>query len=179
LWAAAWIRRIREPNPTLDLSFLNRRNITILALSIFVFKFVHLATVVLIPGFLANVQRYRPLQTGSALAWVALPMFAVVWLVALLIIHANSRLILALGFATVAVGCWICAHLDSAWAGNNFRFVELLLAVGFAGSYIGLVGSIVLEALDAGALTAAAKAATFSGFMHFVRIFGGPWEWPR
>jgi DHA2 family multidrug resistance protein len=36
-----------------------------------------------------------------------------------------------------------------------------------------LVGSLVLEALDAGALTSPAKAATFSGFMHFVRIFGG------
>src|ERR1700749_4647382 len=34
------IRRIQEPNPTLKLSFLNSRNIIILALSIFVFKFV-------------------------------------------------------------------------------------------------------------------------------------------
>jgi DHA2 family multidrug resistance protein len=173
LWVAAWIRRIREPNPTLDLSFLNRRNIVILALSIFVFRFAHLATIVLIPGFLGNVQRYRALQTGNALAWVALPMFAVVWLVALLIIRVNSRLVLALGFTTVALGCWICAHLDSSWAGNSFRFIELLLSAGFAGSYIGLVGSIVLEALEAGAMASAAKAATFSGFMHFMRIFGG------
>jgi len=51
--------------------------------------------------------------------------------------------------------------------------VELLLAMGFAGSYIGLVSSIVLEAFEAGALTSAANAATFSGFMHFIRIFGG------
>jgi len=51
--------------------------------------------------------------------------------------------------------------------------MELLLAVGFAGTYIGLVSSIVLEGLEAGALTSATKAATFSGFMHFVRIFGG------
>jgi DHA2 family multidrug resistance protein len=35
------------------------------------------------------------------------------------------------------------------------------------------VGSIVLEGLEAGALTSAVKAATFSGFMHFIRIFGG------
>ena len=40
LVATAWIRRLLEPNPTLKLSFLNRRNIIILALSIFVFKFV-------------------------------------------------------------------------------------------------------------------------------------------
>jgi MFS transporter, DHA2 family, multidrug resistance protein len=51
--------------------------------------------------------------------------------------------------------------------------VELLLALGLAGSYVGLVSSIVLEALEAGVLASAANAATFSGFMHFVRLFGG------
>jgi DHA2 family multidrug resistance protein len=51
--------------------------------------------------------------------------------------------------------------------------VEVLLAAGFAGAYVGLVSSIVLEGLEAGALTSAAGAATFSGFMHFIRIFGG------
>jgi len=35
------------------------------------------------------------------------------------------------------------------------------------------VSSIVLEALDSGALASVANVATFSGFMHFVRLFGG------
>jgi DHA2 family multidrug resistance protein len=48
-----------------------------------------------------------------------------------------------------------------------------LLGAGLACTYIGLVSSIVLEGLEAGALTCAAYAATFSGFMHFIRIFGG------
>jgi DHA2 family multidrug resistance protein len=173
LLGAALVRRILHPNPTLSLSFLNRRNIIVLGLSIFVFKFVHLATVVLVPGFLGNIRQYRALQTGHALAWVAVPMFAVVWLVAWMVIYTTSRLILALGLTIVAVGCWICAHLDSSWAGSSFEILELLLAMGFACSYIGLVSSIVLEAFEAGALTSAANAATFSGFMHFIRIFGG------
>ena len=173
LLAAAGVRRLLQPHPTLDLAFLNRRNIIILAFSIFAFKFEHLATIVLIPGFLGNVQQYRPLETGHALAWVAVPMFAVVWLVAAMVIHTNSRLILAVGLTMVAVGCWTCSHLDTSWAGNNFQIVELLLSAGFACSYVGLVSSIVLEGLEAGALTSAAKAATLSGFMHFVRIFGG------
>ena len=173
LVAAACVRRLVLPNPTLELSFLNRRNIIILALSIFVFKFVHLATTTLIPGFLGNIQQYRALETGHALWWVALPMFAVVWLVAVIVIHINSRLILAFGLTIIAVACWKCAHLDNSWAGNSFQIIELFLAVGLACTYIGLVSSIVLEALEAGALTSAARAATFSGFMHFVRIFGG------
>jgi DHA2 family multidrug resistance protein len=51
--------------------------------------------------------------------------------------------------------------------------VELLLSLGLAAAYIGLVSSIVLEALDSGALTSASNVATFSGFMHLTRIFGG------
>jgi MFS transporter, DHA2 family, multidrug resistance protein len=51
--------------------------------------------------------------------------------------------------------------------------VELLLAAGLAGAYVGLVGSIVLEALESNALGSAATIATFAGFMHFIRIFGG------
>jgi DHA2 family multidrug resistance protein len=173
LLGAAVVRRIVLPNPTLDLAFLWRPAIIILAFSIFVFRFAHLATVVLIPSFLGSIQQYRALETGHALAWVALPMFAVVWLVAVVIVYTNSRLILAIGLTIIAVGCWICAHLDSSWAGSSFQAIELLIAVGLAGAYIGLVGSIVLEGLEAGALTSATKAATFSGFMHFVRIFGG------
>jgi DHA2 family multidrug resistance protein len=173
LIATAGIQRILQPNPTVNLSFLNKRNIIITALSIFVFKFEHLATVVLVPGFLGNVQRYRPLETGHALAWVALPMFAVVWVVAVTIIYTSSRLILTLGLTLAAVACWICAHVDSSWAGNSFEIVELVLAVGFACTYVGLVGSIVLEGLESGALTSMANTATFSGFIHFIRIFGG------
>ena len=173
LVAASWVRRILQPNPTLKLSFLTRRNIIILALSIFVFKFVHLSTVVLVPGFLGNIQGYRSTEIGHALAFVAVPMFAIVWLVALMVVHTNPRLILTFGLTVAAVACWIYSHLDPSWAGGSFEIVELFLSAGLACTYIGLVGSIVLEALEAGALSSAAFAATFSGFMHFVRIFGG------
>lgn len=173
LVSAAAVRRLMQPNPTLKLSFLKSRNIVILALSVFAFKFVHLAALILIPGFLGNIQRYSPLDTGHALAWVALPMFIVVWLVAVLVLHTTTRLTLALGLTVVAIGCWICAHLDTAWAGTSFESIELLLASGFACTYVGLVGALVLEGLEAGALTSMATAATYSGFIHFIRLFGG------
>jgi DHA2 family multidrug resistance protein len=173
LLAAAWVRRMLQPNPIVNLSFLNARNTIILGISIFVFRFGHLATIVLIPAFLGNIHQYRAVETGRALAWVAVPQFAVVWLVALMVIHVSSRLILAAGLTIVAAGCWICAHLDISWAGNSFEAAELLLATGLACAYIGLVSNIVLVALEKGALKSAANAATFSGFMHTIRIFGG------
>ena len=173
LLAAAWARRVLRPNTTVNLEFLNTRNTIILASSIFVFRFTLLAGYVLIPGFLGNIQHYRAIQTGQALAWVAAPQLVVVWLVALIIIYTNSRLILAVGLTVTAVACWTCAHVDSSWAGNSFEPIELALAVGFACSYIGMVSSIVLEALAGGALSKASNIATFSGVMHFTRIFGG------
>jgi MFS transporter, DHA2 family, multidrug resistance protein len=173
LLGAALFRRIFQPNPILNLKFLATRNIIILALSIFVFKFMHLAAIVLVPGFLGNIQRYRPLETGHTLAWVALPMFLFVWLVATLVIYSSSRLILAVGLGLGGMCCILWSHVDSSWAGNSFQIVELLMSFALACTYVGLVSSIVLEALEAGALTSVANAATFSGFMHFVRIFGG------
>jgi len=173
LLIAAVCRRMIQPNPILDLSFLYRRNIVIIALSIFVFKFVQLSTIILVPGFLSNIQRYRPLETGQALAWVSVPMFALVWVVAVAVIYTNSRLILALGLSLTAVGCWRFSQLDSSWAGNSFELWEIIFAVGFACSYVGLVSSLALEGLEAGALSSATKAATLSGLAHFIRLLGG------
>ena len=100
-------------------------------------------------------------------------MFGVVWLVAWLVVQTNSRLTLSLGLVVAAVASWICAHVETSWAGGSFESIELALAAGFACSYVGLVSSIVLDGLESGALTSAANAATFSGFIHFIRIFGG------
>lgn len=173
LVGAAAARRITHPNPVVNLDFLKSRNIIILATAITVFRFTLLAAYLLIPGFLGNIQNYRPLQTGRALAWVAVPQIMVIWLVALIVIYTNSRLVLAVGLTVTAVACWRCAHLDSSWSGSSFEAIELVLALGLACSYIGMVGSIVLEALEAGALETPADVSTYSGFMHFSRIFGG------
>ena len=100
-------------------------------------------------------------------------MFATVWVVAIVVIFTNSRLILALGLTLAAVVCWHYSRIDTSWSGNSFEFWELLLSVGFACSYVGLVSSLVLEAIQGGAMTSLAKAATISGFAHFIRLFGG------
>ena len=71
-----------------------------------------LAALVLVPGFLNTIQAYRPLETGHALAWVAVPMLGMVWLVAWLAIYTNSRLTLALGLTLVAVASWICSRVS-------------------------------------------------------------------
>ena len=172
-YSGSLVRRLVQPLPVLDLKFLRTRNIIVIGLSIFVFKFAQLATLVLVPSFLENIHDYRPLQIGDALAWVALPMFVTVWVIAIVVVFTNSRLVLALGLTLAAVVCWHYSHIDTSWAGNSFEFWELLLSVGFACSYVGLVSSLILEAIQGGAMTSLAKAATVSGYAHFIRLLGG------
>jgi len=173
LLAAGWVRHVLQPNPTVNLKFIKTLNTFIWASAIFVFRFTLLAGFVLIPGFLANVQGYRAIQTGRPLAWVALPQFVIVWVAAVIIIYTNSRIILAVGLTMTAVACWLYAYVDSSWAGTSFEAIVLLLAAGFAFSYVGMVSGIVIEALATGALNKLSNVVTFSGIMHFFRIFGG------
>src|SRR5215510_4790515 len=170
---AALVRRWLLPNPLVNLGFLGKRNVFLLAAAIFFFKFVHLSAIVLIPSFLGNIQGYRSLETGSALAWVALPQFVFGWIVAVLVIRFDTRVVMAAGFALLGVACWISAHVDAAWAGFSFWHSDLLLAFGLSMAYVGMVGAIILQGLETGALTSAVNAATFSGWFHTIRIFGG------
>jgi DHA2 family multidrug resistance protein len=75
-----------------------------------------------IPGFLGSIPQYRPLQTGAALAWIAAPQFVLVWIAAIAVVFIQPRIVMAAGFATVAVACRIAAQVDSAWAGGIFVF---------------------------------------------------------
>jgi DHA2 family multidrug resistance protein len=156
-----------------NLPFLNARNIVILSLSIFLIRFSFLSPLVTIPGFLANIQQYRPIQTGHALAWVAAPQFILVWLAAISMVIIPPRIVMALGFAMIAISCWMAAHVDTSWAGNSFQTPELIFAAGVAIAFVGLVTNIILLALETGAVADVAKMSTYAAWMHTVRLLGG------
>jgi DHA2 family multidrug resistance protein len=170
---ATLARRYLQPNPFVNLPFLNARNILILGLGVFLIRFALLSSLMMIPAFLANVQQYRAIQTGRVLGWVAAPQFVLVWLVAIAAVFIQPRIVMAAGFATIAVACWMAANLDSSWAGGSFVIPELLLAAGIAAAFVGLVISLLVLALEMGAITNIANAATFSGCMHTMRLLGG------
>jgi DHA2 family multidrug resistance protein len=136
-------------------------------------RFSLLASLLMIPAFLANIQQYRALQTGQTLAWVAAPQFVLVWLAAILSVMIPSRIVMAAGFATIGAACWLAAHVDSSWAGNSFLVPELVLSTGIATAFVGLVISLMMLALEMGAVRNAINAATFSGCMHTMRLLGG------
>jgi DHA2 family multidrug resistance protein len=80
---------------------------------------------------------------------------------------------MAIGFAATALSCWLNAGLTSAWAAPNFYRTELLTGVGQSFAFLGLVSTIVLQAIFGGALAKPQWVLTFSAFFHLVRLFGG------
>jgi len=132
-----------------------------------------LASLVAIPGFLGNIQQYRAIQTGHALGWVAAPQFVMVWLAAIAMVFIAPRVVMAAGFSTIAVACWMAAHVDSSWAGHSFRIPEFVFAVGVGVAFVGLITNLVLLALETGAVSNVANMSTFSGALHTVRLLGG------
>jgi DHA2 family multidrug resistance protein len=170
---AALVRRYFHPNPLLNLRFLSARNVVIIGLGIFVLRFSLLGSLVVIPSFLGAIQHYRPLQTGAALAWISAPQFVVVWIAALAAVFVQPRILMAAGFATVAVGCWMAAHVDSSWAGNTFVVPELVMATGIGVAFVSLVTNIVLILVELGGLSSVTNMTSYSAFMHAIRMMGG------
>ncbi len=167
------VRRLRMPNPLINFSFLARRNTVLLGGVLIFFRFVLLATVVVIPSYLGSVKGFLPLQTGPVLLWVALPQCLFGVLAVYLLKYIDARLILTAGFTLIAIACLLNARLSSAWSGENFSQSQLLMAIGFALAFNGLVGSIILEVVNTGALSRPVDVLTFAGYFQTVRLLGG------
>ncbi len=167
------IRRIIVPNPLVNLKFLVRRNVLLLGVVLILFRFVLLATVVSIPSYLGSVQGYLPLQTGPVLLLVGLPQCICGILAMYSLKYVDSRLVLTFGFGLVAIACLMNAQLSSAWSGANFWLSQEVMAIGLALAFNGLVGSIVLDVLNSGALTRPIDVLTFAGYFQTVRLLGG------
>src|ERR1700722_8332624 len=170
---AAIVRHFLLPNPLINYQFLLRRNTLLLALVLISFRFIMLATVVSIPSFLGAVRGFLPLQEAPILAWVALPQFVLGIAAMALMRRIDPRLILTAGFSLVGIACLLNARITSVWAGPDFGIPQAVMAVGLALAFNSMVGSIILELLDTGALKRPVDVLTFAGFFQVTRLFGG------
>jgi MFS transporter, DHA2 family, multidrug resistance protein len=120
-----------------------------------------------------NAHDALPLQEATALAWVALPQFVLGIAAMALMRRIDRRLILTAGLGLAGIACLLDAHVTSVWAGPDFGFSQAVMAVGLALAFNSMVGSIVLELLDTGALKRPVDVLTFADFFHIPRLFGG------
>ncbi len=169
----SFLRHIQAPNPLINFGFLLRRNTLLLGIVLIFFRFSILTTVVIVPSYLGTIKGYLPLQTGPVLLWVALPQCICGIAAMYLLKFIDARLILTFGFALVAIACTLNSHLSSAWAGTNFLLTQAIIAIGLAFAFNGLVGSIILEVVNTGALKRPIDVLTFAGYFQTVRLFGG------
>jgi MFS transporter, DHA2 family, multidrug resistance protein len=170
---AAMIRRLRGPNPLVDLKFLMRRTTLLSSGALMLFRFCLLATIILVPQSL-SIQGFEADQIGPAVIWIALPQLAIACVAALLLVHKmDSRLLMMTGFVCMATASCMNAHYTSVWAAENYFRTELLMAVGQSFAFVGLVATIVLNAALAGALARPAAVLTYSACFHLVRLLGG------
>lgn len=173
LLSTAIVRHFLLPNPLVNYQFLMRRNTLLLGLVLISFRFVMLATVVAIPSFLGTVRGFRPLQEAPVLIWVAIPQFVLGIAAMALMRRIDPRLMLTAGFSLVAIACLLNSRVTSIWAGPDFGLSEAVMAIGLAIAFNSMVGAIVLEVLDTGALSRPADVLTFAGFFQVTRLFGG------
>jgi len=173
LLLATAVRRLRMPNPLINFAFLARRNTLVLGAILIFFRFVMLATVVAIPSYLGSVKGYLPLQTGPVLLEVALAQALCGLIAVYLLKYVDARLIVTAGFALVALACLMNAELSSAWSGASFRPSQAVMAIGLALAFNGMVGAIILEVINTGALTRPIDVLTFAGYFQTLRLLGG------
>jgi DHA2 family multidrug resistance protein len=169
----SFVRRLRSPNFLVDLPYLRQWNTIVLAVALFAFRFVLLATVIIIPQSL-GLRGLDPQQYGPAVLWTAVFELFLAFVGALFLYRGiDNRLLMAIGFTAVAFACLINANFTSAWAAENYFPSELLMGVGQSLAMMGLVSSLVLQATSSGALQGPQRALTFAAFFHTVRLLGG------
>src|SRR5262249_8006189 len=120
----ALVRRLRQPNPLVDLPYLLRWNTLVLGFCLFAFRFCLLGTIFVIPQSLA-VRGFDAAQFGPAVLWTAIPELCLAFFAAYLLNKGlESRLLMAMGFALIASACLINANITSAWAAENYFRTE-------------------------------------------------------
>jgi len=173
LLVAATVHYLTLRHTVINLKFLMQRNIMLLGLVVVFFDFSMLATVLLLPSYLGSVAGYLPLQTGPVMLWVGLPQCMFGILAIYLLKYIDARLILTVGFALIAIACLANAQISSAWSGANFWLSQTVMAIGLALGFNALVGAIVLQSINTGALSHPMDGLTFAGYFQTIRLFGG------
>jgi MFS transporter, DHA2 family, multidrug resistance protein len=169
----ATVRRLRRPNPLVDMPYLRQWNTILLGIGLFLFRFCLVTTIILVPQSLA-IHGFEADQIGPAVLWSAAPLLFLAFVAGLLLLSKfDSRLLMASGFVCMALASCLNAEITSAWSAANYYRTELLMGVGQSFAFIGLVSTIVLQGIFSGGLSKPQWIMTFSAYFHTIRLFGG------
>ena len=165
---ALFVRReLTTPRPFFNLGFAASGNLPKLALVLILYRFLVLATALVVPQFLTVVQGYRALEVGDALIWIALPQVVLAPLVALSLRVVDARIVMAVGFTAIGAACLMVANgLTRDWVSADFVPSQLLQALGQSCALTAFVWFATRHLVIA-------QALTFGAFIQTFRLFGG------
>jgi MFS transporter, DHA2 family, multidrug resistance protein len=151
--------------PLIHLRVLAQPHVWVPAVLLSIYGFGTAATAYVVPDYLTRVQGLRALQIGDVLNWIALPQIVLVPLVALSLRWIDARLLLAIGFAFIAIGSWMDTGLTHEWANDDFLPSQIVEAVGLAVALTALVTFVVANITPT-------QAATIAATIQTARLFG-------
>lgn len=155
------------PMPWIDLGLAARYPIPLSMALVIVLRLAILSTSYLLPQFLATVQGYRSLDTGTALLALAAPQLLIAPLVGLMLRRVDARWGIASGLALVGLACWTVAQgLTRDWVTADFLPSQAVQAVGQTLAMSSIIFFSVLHLKPADALT-------FGALLQTARLFGG------
>ncbi|MCE0524104.1 MAG: DHA2 family efflux MFS transporter permease subunit [Methylacidiphilales bacterium] len=123
-------------------------------------------TVYLIPLYLAQVQGYSPFQIGVTLMWVGLPQLVILPFVPKLMKVVDARIIAGAGILLFSGSCFIDAFLSPDFAMDQFRFSNIVRALGQPLIFVPLL-SMSTEGLPR------SEAGSASALFNMTRNIGG------
>jgi MFS transporter, DHA2 family, multidrug resistance protein len=163
---AFFLRELTTPRPFMNVGKLMRGNLLLLFLLVAGFRFIILSTAYIIPTYLQAVPNFRELQVGSVLLWIALPQLVLALPLAALLRRTDSRIVLALGNALIAIACWMAAGLTNQWATVDFLPSQILQAMGQSLAFTALM-VLTTRAINP------SDALAIGFLLQFSRLFGG------
>ena len=167
LLTAFFIHEARTPRPLLNLKVVFGAPMPSQFMLIAFLRLTILSTAYLIPLYLTSVRGFRALEVGDTLIWIAAPQLIVCLLAALMLRRSDPRLVAAIGFIFISVGCLLVAYnLTPIWGSDQFLPSQLLQSVGqsFALSGVIFFGILHLRPQD---------ALTFGAVLQTARLMGG------
>jgi DHA2 family multidrug resistance protein len=160
-------RRIRHP--ALWVKLYGRWNIALTATGVLSLTLAISMSGVIVPGVLAQVQGFRPEQVAPAL-WAAVWPQALSYALGVWILRrklCDVRVLVILGFATVAIGALLNLQLTSQWQVGQLYPGQLVQAIGLPMIALPLVYHFT------GDLRPPVEALPAAGVFNLSRVLGG------
>lgn len=121
---------LRTAKPLINLRLLANRNFGLGSVANIALGVGLYGSIYLLPTYLAQMQKYSPLQIGEVLVWMGLPQLVIIPLVPKLMNKIDSRILLTVGLMLFAFSAFLSSGMTHDTAGPEFIISNLVRALG-------------------------------------------------